>query len=206
MFGQFDCCLNIASFNLRTFARTVFVLVTWTIFCFFFWQMAVQPILNYLLFPVTTYFPIEALPFSAISSGVALFWALRQINKEQWNYCADLYNKCTLEADPLRRLILRNSLAVDVLTMDLWNHKHFREVLAIELVASLPSWASFANRRGVVGSSSSKYLKRISQRRLRTSVLLRILERHHLKLLGIRTEFDVYSIKKQIEDRKAKSL
>lgn len=68
------------------------------------------------------------------------YWNLKTRMGEQWNYCADLYNRVFLdgiEDPPLRRAYKKISLAIDIIDLDLWSHKSFRKVVSHSLELAL---------------------------------------------------------------------
>jgi hypothetical protein len=75
------------------------------------------------------------------------YWNMSNIFNRQWTYCADLYNKILQEGDDDARQSLKVSLAIDLLILDLWAHRSFRELFRDELFLAIDSHYSDSGNR-----------------------------------------------------------
>lgn len=55
-----------------------------------------------------------------------VYWNLWKDYHSKWMYCCDVFNEI-LKADESKSNKLRRGLAVDLLVLDLWSHRSFRE-------------------------------------------------------------------------------
>ncbi|MBL7670299.1 MAG: hypothetical protein JNM39_07415 [Bdellovibrionaceae bacterium] len=67
------------------------------------------------------------------------YWNMSTMFNKKWSYCADLYNKILSvpKSDLEQRELLRNALAIDILTLDLWAHRSFSALFAVELLKAI---------------------------------------------------------------------
>lgn len=83
------------------------------------------------------------------------YWNMANMFNKKWEYCCRLYNEVLkVEAgtngDASR---MRNSLAIDLLVVDLWAHRSFSQFFAVELEAAI---------KGIYGSESQAAKDNIS--------------------------------------------
>lgn len=70
-----------------------------------------------------------------LSGSITLaYWNMSSMFNKKWSYCADLYNQILKTTDYNDRAFLRNSLAIDLLTLDLWAHRSFSTLFKDELL------------------------------------------------------------------------
>lgn len=67
------------------------------------------------------------------------YWNMSTMFNKKWSYCADLYNKILTvpKSDSDQRDLLRNALAIDILTLDLWAHRSFSALFTAELLKAI---------------------------------------------------------------------
>ncbi len=74
--------------------------------------------------------------FTAIS---IVYWQASKIYHQKWRYCSDLYNKI-ISINPYEQekyRILSNALAIDLVLLDLWSHRSFKELFRDELETAI---------------------------------------------------------------------
>ena len=73
----------------------------------------------------------------AISGFSILYWNMNRINYKRWEYCANLYNRILEINCEIHRQTMINALAIDLVTIDLWANRSFKEFFYDELMAAI---------------------------------------------------------------------
>lgn len=113
------------------------------------------------------------------------YWNMSTMFNKKWSYCADLYNKILAvpKSNHEQRELLRNALAIDILTLDLWAHRSFSALFAEELLKAIDC----ANSE----SHASSQRGRAENGDFTESEALRVLEAKNHQLVGaINSEAD----------------
>ncbi len=63
------------------------------------------------------------------------YWQSAKMDQKKWLYCSDLYNTLIQEnhGNAIISKILGNALAIDLIILDLWAHRSFKELFCDEL-------------------------------------------------------------------------
>lgn len=124
------------------------------------------------------------------------YWNVSTMYNRKWNYCADLYNKMLATEDATARAQLRNALAIDLLVLDLWAHRSFRELFRDELESSL--YATYKDQSIIDGKitdiSEGKMCEKIAHELLEHRNAMLSIERQKIVVLK-----DLYRIYNQSE-------
>lgn len=65
-----------------------------------------------------------------------VYWKTAELTHKKWEYCCNLYNHAIV-ADGKNHDLLVNALAIDLLIVDLWAHRSFRELFSEELQSAM---------------------------------------------------------------------
>ncbi len=107
--------------------------------------------------------PVKILPFVYyfLTTSIAIYWNLRNKFGSQWRYCANLYNKISMDIifnkTPINTIYSRLTLSLDILQLNLHNHKSFKITFQISLLQALhykflkESTRKFPTREGDTG-------------------------------------------------------
>lgn len=75
--------------------------------------------------------------FTFLGSTTVSYWNMNNLFNKKWTYCANLYNKVAEFSSSKNggdaNELLENTLAIDLLTLDLWAHRSFADHFSEEL-------------------------------------------------------------------------
>ena len=110
--------------------------------------------------------------FIAVTSSISLsYWNMSNLFGKKWTYCSQLYNQITIKDEKKDRL--RNALAIDLLTVDLWAHRSFSSFFYCEIEKGI---------KGMSDNDQSLYMCKLHSGNLLESKALEILGDQHEKL------------------------
>lgn len=109
--------------------------------------------------------------------GVAfIYWKISGAVRQQWQYCADVYNSVLQEEKKFKKNLLANSLAIDLVVLDLWAHRLFADFFRDEVAEAI---------MGVHGPRPNRAIgaaKRIGKGKRSEDFVRQLLEVHHAGL------------------------
>lgn len=129
---------------------------------------------NFLLFLEKNLYNLLITFLGAIS---IIYWQTATIFQKKWLYCNELYNKIlALDGNDIyHHDLLCNALAIDLLTLDLWAHRSFRDFFRDELNNAISNYKS--------EYILDKTIEKINNGYLNERDAFDILESHQRKLL-----------------------
>ncbi len=73
-----------------------------------------------------------------------VYWNSSSLFNRKWTYCCDLYNEMLKlergsQSNELRYKKLKNALAMDLIVLDMWAHRSFKELFRDELEIAIES-------------------------------------------------------------------
>lgn len=127
--------------------------------------------------PNPSYDSLVKLVFAFLGAVSVSYWNMGQIFNRHWTYCSDAFNTVLQTTDADARDRLRLSLAIDLITLDLWAHRSFRDLFRDELFRAIV--AKYRDP-GVLNDTINK----ISKKKMREDEALRILSERRRILLA----------------------
>lgn len=104
-----------------------------------------------------------------------VYWQTAKMYQKKWLYCSELYNKIIC-LDPNEKegvyRVLSNALAIDLVILDLWAHRSFKELFRDELKLAIDK----------EGDLKNYYLSKMIDGKLSESEAMAILQKHQYKL------------------------
>ncbi len=77
------------------------------------------------------------LGFLLSGSTTIAYWNMSTMFNKKWTYVVDLYNKIIQLDSSKKTELLRNALAIDLLTLDLWAHRSLCSLFKNELIKAI---------------------------------------------------------------------
>lgn len=125
--------------------------------------------------PPTSRSTLLKISLTYFAAWTAAYWKMSDLYRKQWDYCSNLYNQTLSEKEETTRELLRNSLAIDLVTVDLWAHRSFAEMFKSELELAV-------KYGGPDGSSSNLNMSKIENGTLLENDALELLEAYQTAL------------------------
>lgn len=71
------------------------------------------------------------------STVILTYARINSVYRDQWKYCAELYNSIQMQTEPLLREKLFNNLCHDLLLVNLWGHRNFKGIFKEHFIYAL---------------------------------------------------------------------
>lgn len=107
-----------------------------------------------------------------------IYWQSAKIFYQKWHYCSNLYNKIISTDHKNHKEIYRtlsNALAIDLILLDLWAHRAFKEVFRDELKNAINNYDRLEIRNSI--------FNKVNNNQLSENEALHILQAYQYKIL-----------------------
>ncbi|MGE4131887.1 MAG: hypothetical protein AB7F86_09625 [Bdellovibrionales bacterium] len=107
------------------------------------------------------------------------FWKMSDLYRQQWHYCCDIYIKSLALKPGHEQNLLMSALAIDLVVVDLWAHRSFRDFFREEL------WEALCWYYKDEPTRFEDDIKAICEKKYEEDRAHEILERYHTHLLNL---------------------
>ena len=115
---------------------------------------------------------------SVVGTFSLVFWRMNDVYRKQWYYCQELYNEMLKHDEERTASLLANSLAMDLIVVDLWAHRSFRELFREEF------WEALQLKYEREPGTLSDKVQRVEKREFGEDEALCLLEWYQEQLLS----------------------